>query len=67
MKANVSKDACIGCGACTTIVPDFFVFGEDGLAEVSADCKGKNVPDELTDDVEMASDSCPTGAITTEE
>lgn len=67
MKARVNKDVCIGCGACTTIVKDYFVFGEDGLAEVTEEKREENVPEELEDDVIVASDSCPTCAIEVEE
>lgn len=67
MKAKVNKDVCIGCGACTAIAKDYFVIGEDNLAEVSLDYKDKEVEEELKDDVIMASESCPTGAIEVEE
>ena len=67
MKAKVNKDVCIGCGACTVIAKDYFVIGEDSLAEVSEDYKDKEVSEEFKDDVVMASESCPTGAIETEE
>jgi len=63
MKAIVNKDACIGCGACQAIVPDAFEIGDDGFAV----CKLENIPEEIKEDVQDASDSCPTGAIQVEE
>ena len=32
MKANVDKNTCIGCGACTSICPEVFSIEDDGLA-----------------------------------
>lgn len=63
MKAKVSKDLCIGCGACTTIAPDVFEFDDDGLAKVIKD----KIDDDEKDDVVDASESCPTEAIEIEE
>lgn len=62
MKVNVNKDQCIGCGACTAIVPDVFEIEDDGLA-----CASGNITEENKNDVVEAVESCPTGAITTEE
>lgn len=62
MKAKVNKDVCIGCGACTSIAPDVFEIGDDGLAEVVKDNIG-----EEKEDVIDASESCPTEAIEVEE
>jgi len=63
MKISVLKDACIGCGACQAIAPDIFEIEDDGLACA----KEENFKEELKDDVLDASESCPTGAIKTEE
>jgi len=62
MKVDVSKDACIGCGACQAMVPDVFEIEDDGLAI----CNGE-ITEENKDDVIDASESCPTGAIKVEE
>ena len=62
MKVEVNKDACIGCGACQSIVPDVFEIEDDGLA-----CAKGQVTDENKEDVIDASESCPTGAITVDE
>lgn len=59
MKAKVSKDACIGCGACQAIAPNVFELGDEGLAEVITD----EIKKEIEDDVQDAADSCPTSAI----
>ena len=37
MTVEIDKDKCIGCGACTTIVPEVFELGDDGLAFVKTD------------------------------
>ena len=64
-KANVKKDACIGCGLCTSIASEVFAFGDDGLAQniLGADTE---LPEEVKDSVQEAADSCPTSAIETE-
>ena len=62
MKVEVNKDACIGCGACQSIVPDVFELEDDGLA-----CAKGEVTEENKEDVIDASESCPTGAISVEE
>jgi ferredoxin len=64
-KAHVKKDACIGCGLCTSIASEVFAFGNDGLAE---NVLGDNteIPEEVQANVQEAADSCPTSAIETE-
>ena len=62
MKVKVSKDECIGCGACCSIVPDVFEIEDDGFA-----CAKGEVNNSNKDDVIDASESCPTGAIKIEE
>ena len=64
-KAQVKKDACIGCGLCTSIASEVFAFGDDGLAQ---NVLGDNaeLPEEVKDSVQEAADSCPTSAIVTE-
>lgn len=59
-KASVNKDMCIGCGLCTSIAPDVFKIGDDGLAEAIA-------PEASDVDGAMeAESSCPVQAITVE-
>ncbi|MCF6460720.1 ferredoxin [Clostridium sp. Cult3] len=62
MKAVVDKDACIGCGLCTSICPEVFSMDDDGLA-VAIDEK---LDDSVIDSAKEAEDSCPTDAITVE-
>ena len=62
-KATVKKDACIGCGLCTSMASEVFGFGDDGLAE---NILGGEVPSGLEDSVQEAADSCPVSAIETE-
>ena len=60
MKVIVNQDACIGCGACTSICEEAFEIAGNGLST----CKIKGeVPTELEQNVKDAMDSCPTGAI----
>ena len=63
MKANVNKDACIGCGACQMIAPEVFEINDDGISEVIM----KEIDEDQKDEVASAVESCPTGAISTEE
>ena len=60
---KVSKDACIGCGACQALVPEVFDLNDDGFAYVleNADIENK------IEDVQEAADNCPTGAISVDE
>lgn len=60
---KVNKDVCIGCGACCGIDDEVFEIGEDGLAQVIEDAKIEG----HEENIELAIDSCPTGAISNEE
>lgn len=63
MKVVVNQEACIGCGACQAICENVFELNDDGLSSV----KVEKVEDEDVESVNDAVDSCPTGAISTEE
>jgi hypothetical protein len=63
MKAWVDKEGCIACGLCTSICPEVFRFGDDGLAEAYVD----TVPAESEDSAQEAADSCPVSVIHTEK
>lgn len=53
---TIDQDLCIGCGACVAIEPSVFEIDENsGLAKI--------VENKVSDDVKMAENSCPTGAI----
>ena len=58
MSVKVIIDKCIGCGLCTSICPNVFELGDDGIAHAKAD-GDKKYPKE----VKEAADSCPTKAI----
>ena len=62
MKVKVNQEACIGCGACQAICDDVFELNDDGLSTV----KKEEVTEELSEAVNDAKDSCPTGAIEVE-
>lgn len=59
MKIKVNQDACIGCGACTSIAEELFQINDEGLSEV----KVEEVAADLAEKAKEAIDSCPTGAI----
>lgn len=63
MKAKVSQNMCIGCGACCAICPEEFKLNDDGYSEAI----NETVNNENIDAVKDAVDSCPTSAITIEE
>ena len=41
MKIKVNQDACIGCGACTSIAEGVFNINDDGLSEVVSEVMPK--------------------------
>jgi ferredoxin len=60
-KPKVDKDKCIGCGTCVLIADKSFKLGDDGKAEAiepAGDPQAK---------IQEAVESCPVGAISTEE
>jgi len=59
MKVKVNQEACIGCGACTSIAEELFQINDEGLSEV----KVEEVAADLVEKAKEAIDSCPTGAI----
>ncbi len=63
----VEKDTCIACGACGATAPDIYDYDDEGLAEViygNDDNHGNTeIPEDLYDDLQDASDGCPTDSI----
>lgn len=62
MKAIVDKEACTGCGLCTSTCPEVFEM-EDNVAVVNL----KNISDENKESVKQAAQDCPLEAIKIEE
>lgn len=62
-KVKVLADVCIGCGACTAIVPEIFDLNDEGFAYVKTDEYNDIKKDEILD----AAEGCPTSAIEIEE
>ena len=54
-KVDLNKERCIGCGACMSVAPDNFTFGDDGRAEL--------IDNKITDEAIEASEMCPVSAI----
>ena len=54
---SIDRDACIGCGVCTTICPDVFELDDEGKAII------KEGADTRLDCVKEAAENCPTNAI----
>lgn len=64
MKLKISKEACIGCGACVATVGEEIIdFNDEGFAEPVKE----EYSDELKDALEGVCEVCPTEAISTEE
>lgn len=59
MKVKVNSDACIGCGACEAICPQYFELNDEGISVAKSD----EVKDDIKEQVMNAMDTCPTGAI----
>ncbi|MFC4599996.1 ferredoxin [Cohnella hongkongensis] len=63
----VDKDTCIACGACGATAPDIYDYDDEGLAEVIYANDGNRgvteIPEDLYDDLQDASDGCPTDSI----
>ena len=72
-KVVIDKDACIGCGACWALAPNFFEQNpDDGKSQKveqyrAGDPTVGNAPDDLLNDIKSAAEGCPVGAIKIEE
>jgi len=62
MKVKVNQEACIGCGACTSVAADLFEINDEGLSTA----KVAEVPADKEQEAKDAAETCPTGAIVTE-
>lgn len=63
MKVAITKDSCIGCGACVSICPEVFSFDDEGFANANSEQIDSEKEARLNDAIE----SCPTEAIFKEE
>lgn len=61
MKVSIDKNACIGCGACAAICPEYFEMGDDTKADVKKGKEKVGKADEKK--VKEAVDGCPVSAI----
>lgn len=59
MKIVIDKEACVGCGLCVEICPDYYELDKDGKAQG----KLKSIPKELEMLCEKAAAECPVDAI----
>ncbi len=62
MRVLIDRELCLGCEACTELVPDVLTM-EDDIVIVTQEV----VPEDLEEEVMEAAEACPTGAITIEE
>ena len=62
MKIKVNKDACVGCGACTSAASDLLEINDEGYSTP----KVEEVPADKEQQAKDAAEICPTGAITVE-
>ena len=60
MRVEVDQELCIGCGTCVDLCPEVFKWMED---DEKAKAIGKDVPEDLEEICQEASESCPTDAI----
>ena len=60
MKVGI-EDSCTACGLCVDTCPEVFEMGDE-IAEVIVD----NVPQELEETAQQATDECPVEAIVVE-
>ena len=58
MKVKIDNDLCTACGLCVDSVPDIFKMGDDVAEVITAD-----VPANLEEDVQNATDDCPVECI----
>lgn len=63
LKVYVEQDLCISCGLCISICDDVFSWNDDDKAQAI----DQEIPEEFTDEVEEAVESCPTEAIKYQE
>lgn len=64
MKKVQVNENCIGCGACTSIADEVFMFNDDMVAEANhANDNYEKMSEELRDKVMDALEGCPAGAI----
>lgn len=63
MKIKVDRNKCAGIGLCEATSPDVFVVDDDGKLQF---VQGYDVPDELRDQIDVAIQGCPTGALSRE-
>ncbi len=63
------RDTCIGCGACASVAPDYWVMNSDGKSDIVGGSKSGNGDEEvlsLEKDYELnhdAAESCPVNCI----
>lgn len=60
-KIIVDQEACIGCGSCAGVAPEYFKINEEGKSEVI-----KKYDDADKDKINEAADGCPVQAISIE-
>jgi len=71
-KVEVDKESCIGCGVCSSLLPDVFELGDDGKCRIVekfrvSDDESRSVgevgEEKYADALNQVVESCPTQAI----
>jgi ferredoxin len=63
MKITVDRNKCSGIGLCEAMSPDFFEVDDGGELQF---VQGDEVADNAVDQVDVAVQACPTGALSRE-
>jgi ferredoxin len=63
MKIKVDRNKCSGIGLCEAMSPDFFEVDDGGELQF---VQGDEVADDARDQVDVAVQACPTGALSRE-
>lgn len=72
IKVFIDQEACVGCGACTSLCGDVFELDEEGKSQITKKFRGDSpaegeVGEDLESCVKDAASACPAQAIQVEE
>lgn len=68
MKVSIDKSKCAMCMSCVAICPEVFELTPEGIVDIKAEYKGKDITDEaLIAKIREAAMGCPSIAVVIEE